>query len=192
MSRLWRGHTSTCFSGVVPRQWAQRAPLWFQRSQLQLSALCSTASKQNTTKPEGRLRNLSSLLVLKKKKSLPKRGKGREACPFDVDFAVAATEGRRIPPCPCLSAQGRFWTFPPVPILASVNLKQPGIPSVLTHDTLWVVFFFQCQMRNYFSRSLLFANDLFLSKNAPQDIANRWEPKSLAGAGTPCLCRSNA
>jgi len=38
-------------------------------------------------------------------------------------------------------------------------------------------------MRNYFSRSLLFANDLFLSKNAPQDIANRWEQRALLGLG---------
>lgn len=40
--------------------------------------------------------------------------------------------------------------------------------------------------------SSLFTNDLFLSKSAPQDIANRWGLKSLAVARTPCLSRSNA
>lgn len=60
---------------------------------------------QNKTKPnpEVRIRNLSPLVVLKK--SLTERGKGREARPFDIDFAVVATEERQIPLCPCLSAQ---------------------------------------------------------------------------------------
>lgn len=44
--QIVRGHTSTCLRGVVPRQWAQQAPLWFQRSQLQLSALCSFPNDQ--------------------------------------------------------------------------------------------------------------------------------------------------
>lgn len=47
-------------------------------------------------------------------------------------------------------------------------------------------------MRNDFSRSVLFTNDLFLSKNIPQVTANRWEQKSLAGAGTQGMCTSNA
>ena len=44
-------------------------------------------------------------------------------------------------------------------------------------------------MRNYFSRSVPFTNDLFLSKNISQVTANRWEQKSLAGAGTQGMCR---
>lgn len=60
------------------------------------------------------------------------------------------------------------------------HLKQTGIPSVFTYDRLRV--FFQYQMRNDFSRSLLFANDLLgkmLHKSLPTD-GNR---RALLGLG---------
>lgn len=81
--------------GVVPGQWAQRALLWFQRSQLQPPALCSTASTHNTTKPnpEVKIRNFSSLLLFFFLNQ--KRGEGRKACPFDTDSVVMIREDRR-------------------------------------------------------------------------------------------------
>ena len=112
---------------VVPRQWAEHALLWLQRSQLQPPALCSRASTHNTTKPnpEVRNRNPSSLLMFKKKKkkSLIKQGEGREACPFDRDSAVMIREGRQ-----------RTWEFPHV-LLHQLEAILNGIS---THPYPWI------------------------------------------------------
>lgn len=192
MSILWQGYTSTCLSGVLPRLWAQQALLWFQRSQLQLSAFCSRTSEHNTTQPnpEVGIRNPSSLLVVKKCHLLSGEKEGK---PVPLTQALQLRwqkedGGHENSLCPLLSATLKdtsTWH-----IHESVRLKQKGIPSAFTYDKLQG--FFQDHMRTYFPCSLLFTNDLFLSKNTSQVIANRWEQKSLAGAGTQGTCRSNA
>lgn len=165
------------------------------RSQLQLSALCSRASKQ-TNKPWGENRDPSSLSLLKKKNHLLAVEERKEPTLLDVDSAVTATEGRQrrwefLRALFC-QLERLFWTTPAtIHICESVHLKQTEIPLVFTYDKLQG-FFFSIPNEKLLFGSLLFTNDLFLSKNAPQYIANRWEQKSLAGAGKPGMYRSNA
>lgn len=125
--------------GVVPGQWAQRALLWFQRAQLQLPALCFTASTHNTTKPnpEVKIRNLSSLLLCFFFNH--KRAEGRKACPFDTDYAVMIREERqRMENSSVFSSVS--WQYSDdisaICIHNSVHLKHTGISSVFTYKKL--------------------------------------------------------
>lgn len=94
----------------------------------------------------------------------------------------------RTPLCP-FSQHKRLFPEPflPVYIHGSDYLKDRDSLSFHLGSTLGI--FFNTKRELLFS--FLFTNDLFLGKNAPQDTANRQGQKSLAGAGTLCLCRSN-
>lgn len=141
--QIVRGHTSTCLRGVVPRQWAQQAPLWFQRSQLQLSALCSRASKQKKTKPWGENQKHFFPFGVKKYHFLRGEKEGKPVLSTSILrwWLQREDEDKLLHALVC-QLKRRFWTFLPIPIPASVYLKQTRIPSVPTHDKLWVFFFF--------------------------------------------------
>lgn len=118
--------------GVVPRQWAQCALLWFQRSQLQPPALCSTASTHNTTKPnpEVKIRNLSSLLLCIF--FLITRGE-REGKPVPLTQTLQLwlekkDKGWRIPLCSPLSAGSILMTFPPSVSITWYTSSTQGFP----------------------------------------------------------------
>lgn len=128
--------------GMVPGQWAQRALLWFQRSQLQLPALCFTASTHNNkTKPWGE--NQKPLFPLLCFFFFfffnHKRAEGRKACPFDTDYAVMIREERqRMENSSVFSSVS--WQYSDdisaIRIHNSVHLKHTGISSVFTYKKL--------------------------------------------------------
>ena len=120
--------------GVVPGQWAQRALLWFQRSQLQLPALCFTASTHNNkTKPWGENQKpLFPLLCFFFFFFLITRGQ-KEGKPVPLTQTMQLwlekkDKGWRIPPCSLLSAGSILMTFPPSVSITQYTSSTQGFP----------------------------------------------------------------
>lgn len=119
--------------GMVPGQWAQCALLWFQRSQLQPPALCSTASTHNTTKPnpEMKIRNLSSLLLCIFFFSITRREREGKPVPLIQTLQLwleKKDKGWRIPLCSPLSAGSILMTFPPSISITRYTSSTQGFP----------------------------------------------------------------
>lgn len=140
---------------------------------------------QQKPNPEVKIRNLF-LAVFNHK-----RAEGRKPVPLTQTMQLwlekKRWKGWRIPPCSLLSAGSILMTFPPSVSITQYTSSTQGFPlfSLIRNFRI-----FSIPSDKLLSCFVLFTSDLSLSKNIPQVTANRWEQKSLAGAGTQGTCRS--